>query len=136
MIGDHVGPAAFHYCHGMATPTESTLRFSDDVGNAVYLDDTEVLAIWNTGEGIDAATVSACVSCKCRVVSTLALADLLSDALALATSHELYELVDDAVSAHLYVVDLATKCLHRTWLDPLAEAWAEVVQGPRRRAIR
>jgi hypothetical protein len=39
----------------------------------------------------------------------------------------LLALADDAPTLHLYVRDLQTACAHRTWLDPGAEEWADVV---------
>jgi hypothetical protein len=111
------------------------LRLCDDAGREVTLDVADAAALWRISGEMDAATVSACLSCRCRVISALALVDLLDQSPAHVASVALCELADDAPTAHLYVVDLGDVCVHRTWLDPLAEEWADVVDGPRRGSV-
>ena len=42
---------------------------------------------------------------------------------------KIVELADDAPTLHLYVVDGATRCSHRTWRDPGREEWTDAVGG-------
>ena len=78
-------------------------------------------------DGLEAATVSACPDCRCRVLAAVALADLLADGPPFPRSVELLELADDAPTLHLYVRDLRSACAHEHWLDPGFEEWAEVM---------
>ena len=57
--------------------------------------------------GLEAATVSACPTCRSRILAVVALVDLLDDAPPFARSGALLELADDAPTLHLYVRDLA-----------------------------
>jgi hypothetical protein len=113
-------------------PGVAGLRFCDEVGDDVVLDQTDADILWRITDGLEAATVSACQSCRSRVVAAMALVDLLDASPTHRAGGALCELADGAPTAHLYVVDLAAVCGHRTWLDPLAEEWAEMVDGPSR----
>jgi hypothetical protein len=71
--------------------------------------------------------VSACPTCRSRIVAAIALVDLLGDAPAFTRSTALIELADDAPTLHLYVRDLATSCRHEAWLDPGFEEWSDAM---------
>ena len=103
------------------------LAVYDDDGATVVLDDDETSTLLSLTAGLEPATVSACPSCRCRVVAAVALVDLLADAPPVARAGELVELADAAPTLHLYVRDLRTPCDHRTWLDPGSEEWADVM---------
>jgi len=106
----------------------------DEDGEDVVLDAVDASALFAVTGDLDAATVSACPTCRSRVVACLALVDLLDDAAPHPRASELIELADDAPTLHLYVRDVATKCRHRGWLDPGRAEWVDVVQraqGPR-----
>jgi len=104
----------------------------DEDGNEVGLDARESECLLLLTGGLDAATVSACPDCRCRVLAGMALIDLLDAAPPHPRSTELIDLADDAPSLHLYVVDPSTQCEHPRWLDPLFDEWldAGVVPGP------
>jgi hypothetical protein len=99
----------------------------DADGEDLTFDPAEASSLFSLTGNLDAATVSACPRCRSRVVAVVALADLIADAPPFARSGELLALADDAPTLHLYVRDLQTACAHRTWLDPGAEEWADVV---------
>jgi hypothetical protein len=116
----------------MAVPD---LRLLDDDAGLVELDAEQARALWTLAEGFEAATVSACPECRSRVIAALALGDILDDAPPHPRAGELLELADDAPTAHLYVVDLATSCRHARWVDPGHGEWVDVVgvRAPRPR---
>jgi len=91
------------------------------------LDDDEAATLWSLTGGLEPATVSACPTCRSRIVAAVALVDLLDDAPPFARALELVELADDAPTLHLYVRDLRTSCAHRAWLDPGYEEWCDVM---------
>jgi hypothetical protein len=103
------------------------LEVYDDDGETVALDDDEASTLLSLAAGLDPATVSACPSCRSRILAAVALVDLLGDAPPVARSADLLELADDAPTLHLYVRDLRATCTHRGWLDPGYEEWAEVM---------
>ena len=107
----------------------------DEDGNEVVLDARESECLFLLTGGLEAATVSACPDCRCRVVSGVALVDLLADAPPHPLGIELVDLADDAPTLHLYVVDSVSECEHPRWRDPLFEEWldAGVSQGPQLR---
>jgi hypothetical protein len=100
----------------------------DEDGEDVVLDETDASALFAVTGNLDAATVSACPTCRSRVLACLAFVDLLDDAGPHPRASELIELADDAPTLHLYVRDVATKCRHRGWLDPGRAEWADVVR--------
>jgi hypothetical protein len=104
----------------------------DDDGDDVVLDAADASALFAMTGNLDAATVSACPTCRSRVLACLALVDLLDDGAPHPRASELLELADDAPTLHLYVRDVATNCRHRGWLDPGRGEWVDVV----RRALR
>ena len=108
------------------------LVVTDDDGNEVALDRHEADCLMAITDGLDAATVSACPDCRCRIVATVALIDLLDAAPPHPRAGELIELADDAPTLHLYVADPMTRCAHPNWLDPLYDEWIEAVEttGP------
>jgi hypothetical protein len=118
--------------------TEPDLLILDDDGEQVALDATEAATLLSFTGDLERATVSACTSCRSRVIAAVALVDLLADAPPHPRTGELMDLADEAPTLHLYVADLATTCPHRTWRDPGFDEWSEVVAEPdphfRRRA--
>jgi len=115
--------------HAGARPerANAALAVLDDDGEEVALDADEADALLALTNGLDPATVSACPSCRSRVLAAVALVDLLDDAPPVARGRELVELADDAPTLHLYVRDLRAECAHRAWLDPGFEEWAEIM---------
>jgi hypothetical protein len=116
----------------------AVLSVLDDDGEEVLLDVDEATALFDLTDGLDAATVSACPSCRSRTLAAVALVDVLTTAPPLPRGSELVALADDAPTLHLYVRDLATPCRHDAWRDPGFEEWAEaitdLVEPPRPRA--
>ncbi|MGZ8766447.1 MAG: hypothetical protein ACXW2C_12235 [Acidimicrobiia bacterium] len=114
------------------------LLILDDDGEQVTLDATEAASLLSFTGDLERATVSACPSCRSRVVAAVALVDLLADTPPHPRTGELIDLADEAPTLHLYVADVATACTHRTWRDPGFDEWCDVVNEPdprfRRRA--
>ncbi|HEY5076540.1 MAG TPA: hypothetical protein VIJ48_03465 [Acidimicrobiia bacterium] len=108
------------------------LVIMDEDGNEVALDARESDCLFSLTGGLEAATVSACPGCRCRVLAAVALVDLLDAAPPHPRSTDLVDLADEAPTLHLYVVDGASDCEHPRWLDPLFEEWldAGVAPGP------
>ena len=104
----------------------------DEDGEGVELDAAEASALFAMTDDLEAATVSACPTCRSRVLACLALVDLLDGAAPHPRASELIELADDAPTLHLYVHDVATTCRHRDWLDPGRGEWADFVRRVRR----
>ena len=100
----------------------------DEDGEDIVLDAADASALFAMTGDLDAATVSACPTCRSRVLACLALVDLLDDAAPHPRASELIELADDAPTLHLYVRDVATTCRHRGWLDPGRGEWVDVVR--------
>jgi hypothetical protein len=113
------------------------LAVLDDDGEQVELDADETAALFLFTEGLDAATVSACPTCRSRIVAAVALVDLLGTSPPMPRSGALVELADDAPTLHLYVRDLQAPCRHESWRDPGFDEWAEAMDdlveppGPR-----
>ncbi len=103
------------------------LAFVDDDGEEIVLDEAEATSLLELTRGLDPATVSACPTCRSRVLACVALVDLLEDAPPHPRARELLELADDAPTLHLYLQDLATRCTHRTWRDPGFTEWSEAL---------
>ena len=105
----------------------------DEDGNEVELDARESECLFVLTDGLEAATVSACPDCRCRVLAAVALVDLLDAAPPHPRGPALVDLADDAPTLHLYVVDDASACEHPRWHDPLFDEWldAGVAPGPR-----
>ena len=103
------------------------LSIVDDEGRAVDLDPAEAGALLALTDDLEQATTSACPDCRCRVISVVALADLLADGAPLARAGEILELADDAPTLHVYVRDLGQRCTHREWRDPGAEEWSDLM---------
>ena len=108
------------------------LVIMDEDGNEVVLDARESECLLALTAGLEAATISACPDCRCRVLAAVALVDLIDAAPPHPRGTELIDLADDAPTLHLYVVDAATECEHARWRDPLFEEWlyAGVAPGP------
>ncbi len=109
------------------------LLFVDEEGEEVELDAAEAAALLVVTSGLDGATVSACPSCRSRVVAAVALVDLLNAGGPHPRAEELVELAEEAPTLHLYVVDESAGCRHERWRDPLFAEWLEVIDsdGPR-----
>jgi hypothetical protein len=103
------------------------LAFFDDEGAQVILDAEEAASLWALTGALEAATVSACPTCRARVLACVALADLLEVAPPHPRARELLELADDAPTLHLYVSDSISDCHHRTWRDPGHAEWSEAL---------
>ena len=84
------------------------LVIMDDDGNGVELDRYEAECLFSLANCFEGATVSACPDCKSRVVSSVALVDVIIAAPPHARSSEIFDLADDAPTLHLYVIDEAT----------------------------
>ena len=114
--------------HGMPpAPDDEVLAVVVHHGEEVVLDAGEADALFALTNGLEAATVSACPDCRSRVLSCVALVDVLDAAPPLPLAPELIELADEAPTLHLYVQDLAARCRHRRWLDPGHTEWAEAL---------
>ncbi len=113
----------------------SALRFCDDAGAEIVLEPDDADRLWATTGGLENATISACLGCRSRVLAAVALVELLDASPPHPVGNALGELADEAPTLHLYVEDVDTSCAHRTWLDPLAEEWSEVINGPDHRAL-
>ena len=116
----------------------AALAILDEDGEELRLDPEEAASLLALTRDFDAATVSACPSCRSRMLACVALVDLLGDALPHPRGPELIELAEDAPTLHLYVQDLATSCSHRTWRDPGFVEWSEVLEefADARRGLR
>jgi len=99
----------------------------DADGEEVVFDATEARDFLALTGGLEAATVSACPTCRSRILAVVALVDLLDDAPPFARSGELVELADEAPTLHVYVRDLGQRCTHREWRDPGAEEWSDLM---------
>jgi hypothetical protein len=104
------------------------LAILDEDGEEVVLDADEAGALLALTHDLDTVTVSACPTCRARVVACVALVDLLGAAAPHPRARELLELAEDAPTLHLYVRDLGASCDHPTWRDPGFTEWADVVE--------
>jgi len=93
------------------------LEIVDDDGERLVFDAEESEHLFALTEGLDAATVSACPRCRSRIVTVVALVDLLDASPPFSRAEELVELAD--------VRDLATACGHRGWIDPGHDEWSD-----------
>jgi hypothetical protein len=108
---------------------EPALRIVDEEQNEVALDAAEAAALLLATAGFEAATVSACPDCHSRVLAAVALVDVVDAAAPHPRAADIVELADEAPTLHVYVIDEAADCRHRSWLDPLYGEWVEVVDG-------
>ena len=126
-----VVPGATGRGYGAAVPEAdrpvADLVVLDADGHEVVFEAAEARDLHALTDGLDGATVSACPTCRSRILAVVALSDLLDDAPPFARSGELVELADDAPTLHVYVRDFAQRCAHREWRDPGAEEWADVM---------
>ena len=109
--------------------SEPALRIVDEEQNEVALDADESAALLRATAGLEAATVSACPDCHSRVLAAVALVDLVDASAPHPRAPEILELADEAPTLHLYVIDEASECRHRAWLDPLYGEWIDIVDG-------
>jgi hypothetical protein len=105
------------------------LRFLDDDGEQVVLDEGEVDELLAATGGLLPATVSACPGCRSAVLAVVALVDLLDAAPAHPRTGDLVELCEDAPTLHLYLVD-ESACRHPAWLDPGHGEWLDATGAP------
>jgi hypothetical protein len=116
---------------------EGSLAFVDDDGHRVTLDAAEALMLLGLTDGLDAVTVSACPTCRSRVLAAVAFVDLLESEPFHPRAAELAELADEAPTLHLYIDDVASHCEHDDWLDPGYTEWCDAIDelpGVRRHA--
>jgi hypothetical protein len=106
------------------------LVIMDEDGNEVVLDARESECLFVLTGGLEAATISACPDCRCRVLASVAFVDLLDAAPPHRCGTELIELADEAPTLHLYVVDSASECEHPHWHDPLFDEWLDAGVSP------
>lgn len=104
-----------------------SLSVLDDDGNEVMLDAEEAEALAVLTDTLDAATVSACPTCRSRVVACIVVLDVLDAAPPIPRGVELVALAEEAPTGHLYLEDLATQCRHERWRDPGRTEWAEAL---------
>jgi hypothetical protein len=107
----------------------AALRLLDEDGQQVELDAAEADLLFTITADLEQATVSACGQCRSRVIAGVALVDLLDGSRPHPRSGALIDLADEAPTLHLYVIDLATRCKHDRWRDPLFAEWLEVIEG-------
>jgi hypothetical protein len=106
------------------------LSIVDDEGHRVDFDTAESASLFALAGDLETATTSACPDCRCRIVSVIALTDLLDAGPPHPRTREILELADDAPTLHLYVVDGVARCRHARWLDPGHEEWLDAVRPP------
>jgi hypothetical protein len=107
--------------------SEGSLTFVDDDGHRVTLDAAEALMLLGLTDGLDAVTVSACPSCRSRVLAAIAFADLLESEPYHPRAADLAELADQAPTLHLYSDDVVSECEHDDWLDPGYTEWSDAI---------
>lgn len=107
---------------------EGSLAFVDDDGNRVTLDAAEALMLLGLTDGLEAVTVSACPSCRSRVLASVAFVDLLESEPFHPRAAELAELADEAPTLHVYIEDVVSECEHDDWLDPGYAEWSDAVE--------
>ncbi len=105
------------------------LTFLDGEMSEVALDDDEAATFLALVGDLDAVTVSACPTCRSRILAAVALVDLLDAAPPHPRAPELVELADEAPTLHVYLVDEGSECNHEAWLDPGFDEWMEAVEG-------
>ncbi|HYH48337.1 MAG TPA: hypothetical protein VEG38_02200 [Acidimicrobiia bacterium] len=105
------------------------LTFLDGELSEVSLDDAEASTFLALVGDLDAVTVSACPTCKSRILAAVALVDLLDAAPPHPRAPELVELADEAPTLHVYLVDEGSSCGHEAWLDPGYDEWTDAVEG-------
>jgi hypothetical protein len=103
------------------------LTFLDGDRSEVALDAEEAATFFALIGDLDDVTVSACPSCRSRILAAVALVDLLDAAPPHPRASELVELAEAAPTLHVYLVDAIIECAHDRWLDPGYDEWAEAV---------
>ncbi len=111
------------------------LLISDGDGATVKVHGAEAAELWRITAGFDAATISACGDCGCRVLAAVALVDLVGRSLPHDASSALIDLADEAPTLHVYLRDSAG-CEHRQWRDPGYDEWCGAFGIARRRGRR
>jgi len=104
-----------------------TLAILDDDGNEVVLDADDAGVLVSATDCLDAATVSACPSCRSRVLACVAVVDVLDDEPSIPLATDLVDLAEDAPTLHLYLEDLVSECRHERWRDPGHAEWSEAL---------
>ncbi|MGH8999027.1 MAG: hypothetical protein ACRDY7_06500 [Acidimicrobiia bacterium] len=108
---------------------EAELRFLDGELAEVALDTDEASSFLALVGDLDGVTVSACPTCRSRILAAVALVDLLDAAPPHPRAPELVELADGAPTLHVYVVDGPSPCGHDRWLDPGFDEWTDATEG-------
>jgi hypothetical protein len=103
------------------------LAIFDEDGEELVLDVAEAAVLFANTSELEAATVSACPTCRSRILAVVALVDVLTDGPPFARAVDLVQLADDAPTLHVYVRDLVTGCRHQAWRDPGFEEWSDLV---------
>ena len=106
----------------------SELSFLDGEQAEVALDAEETSSFLALIGNLDDITVSACPTCRSRIVAAVALVDLLDAAPPHPKAMELVELADGAPTLHIYVVDGTAPCNHDGWLDPGYDEWVDATE--------
>ena len=99
----------------------------DADGEDLAFDAAQASSLFTLTGNLDAATVSACPASEPGRGGRGPRRSHRRRLPPFARSDELLALADDSPTLHLYVRDLQTPCVHRTWLDPGAEEWADLV---------
>lgn len=104
----------------------TALVFLDEDQNRVELDADEATSLFQLTEDLDAATVSACPTCRSRLLAAVALRQLLDEAPPHPRAAELSVFAEDAPTLHIALIDVASGCDHTSWRDPGADEWFEI----------
>src|SRR5262245_65414415 len=86
-------------------PSECSLAFVDDDGNRVVLDAGEAVLLFGLADAFEAATVSACPTCRNRVLAVVAVLDELENCPFHPRAADLTEWEEEAPTTALDVED-------------------------------
>ena len=115
--------------------TNPALCIIDNDGRRLEINHDDALSLFQLAEGLEAATTSSCTECRSRVIASGALSELLSSFVEHPRVSEIIGFADDASTLHIYVIDVESPCIHRTWRDPGREEFFMAVkaQSPSRK---
>ncbi|MFZ4514959.1 MAG: hypothetical protein ACOYN3_01450 [Acidimicrobiia bacterium] len=103
-----------------------TLVLTDGEARISAIDDRAVPTLMPLFE---AASVSRCPQCRSGVLAALAVLDGLDAAPPLEAVTHIRDLIDEAPTLHIYMVDHGAGCSHRAWRDPGFEEWCDAVES-------